>query len=177
MIRMSLKICLVIAALFGSVSSVFARDLPPCPSSGYKQNCFGTYTSANGDKYVGEYKDGKMDGQGTYTWANGDKYVGEWKDGKQNGQGTATFANGEKYVGEYKDGKRNGQGTHTYTSGTAQEGIWKDNEFLNAQKKSELDEHKDFCTEIGLTPKTEKFGDCVLKLMDEARRRQRTLKN
>ena len=95
----------------------------------------------------------------------------------RNGQGTLTWASGDKYVGEWKDGKRNGQGTYTYTSGAAQEGIWKDNEFLNAQKKSELDEHKDFCTEIGLTPKTEKFGDCVLKLMDEARRRQRTLKN
>ena len=136
------------------LSATASLALPACPASGYKHNCFGTY-----------------------TFPDGSKYVGEWKDGKQNGQGTATFANGEKYVGEYKDGKRNGQGTHTYTSGTAQEGIWKDNEFLNAQKKSELDEHKDFCTEIGLTPKTEKFGDCVLKLMDEARRRQRTLKN
>ena len=36
---------------------------------------------ANGDKYVGEYKDGKQHGQGTYTYANGDKYVGEYKDG------------------------------------------------------------------------------------------------
>ena len=27
-------------------------------------------------------------GHGTFTWANGGKYVGEWKDGKQHGQGT-----------------------------------------------------------------------------------------
>ena len=25
-------------------------------------------------------------GYGTYTYANGSKYVGEWKDGKENGQ-------------------------------------------------------------------------------------------
>ena len=32
-------------------------------------------------------------------------YVGEWKDGKRNGQGTFTSTDGSKYVGEYKDGK------------------------------------------------------------------------
>jgi hypothetical protein len=45
-----------------------------------------------------------VNGQGTYTSSNGDKYVGEYKDGKFNGQGTLTFADGEKYVGEFKDG-------------------------------------------------------------------------
>ena len=80
-----------------------------------------------GDKYVGEYKDGKYNGQGTYTHANGSKYVGEYKDGKINGQGTFTFANGNKYVGEYKDGKYNGQGIGTTADGNRQEGIWEDN--------------------------------------------------
>ena len=42
-------------------------------------------------------------GQGTSTWANGNKHVGEYKDGKRHGQGTYTFANGDKYVGEYKE--------------------------------------------------------------------------
>ena len=32
-------------------------------------------------KYVGEFKDNKPNGQGTWTYYNGDKYVGEWKDG------------------------------------------------------------------------------------------------
>ena len=68
-----------------------------------------TFTSDNGDKYVGEWKDGKGHGQGTYTYASGDKYVGEHKDGKKHGQGTYTLANGDKYVGEYKDGKYHGQ--------------------------------------------------------------------
>ena len=58
-----------------------------------------------GDKFVGEYKDGERNGQGTYTWTNGQKYVGEWKDEKENGQGTMSLSNGEKYVGEFKDGR------------------------------------------------------------------------
>ena len=56
--------------------------LPECPSSGYFHNCFGMYVWDDGNKYVGEWKDDKRDGQGTYTYANGDKYVGEFKDGK-----------------------------------------------------------------------------------------------
>ena len=29
-------------------------------------------------------------GQGTYTWPDGEKYVGEFKDGEYDGQGTFT---------------------------------------------------------------------------------------
>ena len=58
------------------------------------------------EKYVGEYKDGKRNGQGTITWSDGKNYVGEFKDGKFNGHGKLTWSDGKKYVGEYKDGKK-----------------------------------------------------------------------
>ena len=131
-----------------------AAALPDCPSSGYFDNCYGAYEWDNGDKYVGEWKDDKKNGQGTYSYANGDQYVGENKDGKAHGegtyifgresqwagdkyvgmykdgnihgQGTYTFASGEKYVGEFKDGIRDGQGTNTYTSGDKYVGEYKD---------------------------------------------------
>ena len=35
-----------------------------------------------GYKYDGDYKDGKFHGKGTYISAGGTKYVGEWKEGK-----------------------------------------------------------------------------------------------
>ena len=41
-----------------------------------------TFTFSNGDKYVGDYMDGKRTGKGTYYWSNGDKYVGDFVDGK-----------------------------------------------------------------------------------------------
>ncbi|MDG1764569.1 MAG: hypothetical protein P8H46_05155, partial [Paracoccaceae bacterium] len=100
--NMYLKIVLVISALFSGVGIVMASDLPDCPSSGYFHNCFGTYTDADGDKYVGEHKNNKANGQGVVNFANGNKYVGEYKDGKRNGQGAFTWASGSKYVGEWK---------------------------------------------------------------------------
>ena len=63
------------------------------------ENGKGTYTSANGNKYVGEYKDGEKNGQGITTWVSGefagDKYVGEYKKDYQHGNGTYTYANGD----------------------------------------------------------------------------------
>ena len=89
----------------------------------------GTYTFASGNKYIGEFKDGKRHGQGTFTYAGknaGVKYVGEFKDNKYNGQGTLTSPNGFKYVGEFKDMKFNGQGNVTYEDGDKYEGEFKD---------------------------------------------------
>ena len=40
---------------------------------------------------MGVFKDRERNGQGTYTYSDGDKYEGEWKNGKYHGQGTYTF--------------------------------------------------------------------------------------
>jgi len=95
--------------------------LPPCPGSYADDLSLTTWTNC----------------QGTYTYAfipiDGDKYVGEWKDGKRHGQGTYTFANGDKYVGEWKDSLAHGQGTFTYADGSEkEEGIWKDGEYAHS---------------------------------------------
>ena len=106
------------------VGNVYA--LPPCPSSAYLDNCYGTRTYSNGGKYVGEFKDNKFHGQGAYTWADGTKYVGDYKDNKKHGQGAITTAKGDKYVGEFKDGKMHGEGTYTFADGKKYVGEWKD---------------------------------------------------
>ena len=125
--NLSLTFCLNIATLLASVGVGFAGShLPNCPSSGYFDNCFGTWSDGKGYKYVGEYNDDKPHGQGTATFSTphsgaGAKYVGEYRDGKRNGQVTATFSTphssaGYKYVGEYKNDERNGQGTATWST-------------------------------------------------------------
>jgi TPR repeat protein len=117
------------AMLLLSVGKSFA--LPSCPSNpnAYYDNCIGVATYANGDKYVGEWRDGKRDVYGSYTYANGNKHVGEYKDSKANGQGTYTYANGNKYVGKFKDDKKNGQGTFTYANGGKYVGKFKDDKY------------------------------------------------
>ena len=93
-----------------------------------KLNGQGTYTSQDGKKYVGEFKDGKHEGQGIFTWPNGNKYFGDFKDDEPDGQGTYSWANGNKYVGEFKLGKRDGQGTFAWADGKKYIGEWQDGE-------------------------------------------------
>jgi hypothetical protein len=121
--------CLTCAVLLLNVGQSFA--LPPCPSNlnAYYDKCFGTVTYDNGDKYVGEWKDDKMNIHGSYTYANGNKHVGEYKDNKANGQGTYIYANGNKYVGEFKGNKKNGQGIFIYANGGKYDGEWKDDKY------------------------------------------------
>ena len=50
--------------------------------------------------------------------------------------------------------------------------IFKDNEFRYAETRekkepSKLDKYKSTCEELGFVSGTEKFGDCVMKLMDK----------
>ena len=77
--HLSCKICLVIAALLESVSFGFA--LPDCP--GKKSTswnfCVGAHTYANGNKYFGEWKDGKRHGQGIEYYINGTVSEGIYK--------------------------------------------------------------------------------------------------
>jgi hypothetical protein len=117
-------------------------------------NCEGLYNALRWDNCVG-----------TYLWSSGEQYVGEFKDGKQHGQGNYTYVSGENYAGEFKENKYHGRGTFTFANGMVKEGIFKDDKFLYTQKKSKVDKHKEFCEEIGFTPKTEGFGNCVLELM------------
>ena len=58
-----------------------------------------------GDFFFGKglYMRGKLNGQGTKTWANGDKYVGEYKDDLKSGQGTHSYADGSVKEGIWKD--------------------------------------------------------------------------
>ena len=60
-------------------------------------------------------------GKGTFTFPDGEKYVGEYKDGKRHGKGTCISQDGEKYVDEYKDGKLVEQIFSTYKRTVAQD--------------------------------------------------------
>ena len=131
-----IRLSLLVFAFVLSGTAFGQSKLPACQGSDTKRwsNCTGTYTFTDGDKYVGEWKDGKYNGQGTYTYATGEKYVGEYKDDKVNGQGTYTFTSGNKYVGEFKDTKKHGQGIYYSVNGSIKEsGIYKDDKLVTSQ--------------------------------------------
>ena len=132
-------------------------SLPPCPGD-FKTttwtNCFGTYTYYDGSKYVGEYRDGKRNGQGIEYAANGTiSRSGLWANGAlsqayaidtsrfpsqsslppcptnkkaiwTNCAGRFDWWDGEHYIGEFRDNKRNGFGTNQYVGGRAYRGMW-----------------------------------------------------
>ena len=88
-----------------SVNTGQDSALPSCPSSGVWNNCFGSWTNANGAKYVGEFKAGIYHGQGIYMSANRDEYVGEFKDGIANGLGILPYPDGRIEEGMFENGK------------------------------------------------------------------------
>jgi hypothetical protein len=83
--------------------------------SGNCLNGKGTWVHPTKGIYIGQFKDGKFNGQGTlicplgYT-AIGYKYTGEWKDGEWHGKGELVYADGRKEIGTWKNGLRHGQG-------------------------------------------------------------------
>ncbi|MDC0139867.1 hypothetical protein OAI04_03520, partial [Hyphomicrobiales bacterium] len=97
--------------------------------------------------------------------ANGDIYVGEFKDGLRNGQGTLTYVNGDIYVGEFKDDLFNGQGTFENWYGRKKEGIWKEDKFLYKNIDTKKDEV--FCLDIGFKLNTPEFDKCVQKSSEQ----------
>ena len=75
-------LCIPAALLL--LSSTEGWSLPPCKGSDDSTwtDCFGTYTRADGAKYVGEWKDGTGHGQGTYTHADGTVKKGTFRNGE-----------------------------------------------------------------------------------------------
>jgi hypothetical protein len=172
-----MKKMLILLSLVLSSFSFAQSNLPPCMGD-YWKNCFGAYDYPSGNKYVGQWKDNKQNGQGSITFANGDKYVGQFKDDQRNGQGTYTWANGTKYVGQYGDDQRNGFGTYYYANGSINlQGLWRNNEFVQAQtpqpviapvvpkppvpvsNPQEIKRQK--CIRLGLAPGSVDFQQCM----------------
>ena len=81
--HLTLSILVTLAVLLGGAGESFA--LPECPGT-YNAN---TWTNC----------------EGTFNYADGDKYVGEWKDDNKHGQGTFTFADGRVEEGIFENGK------------------------------------------------------------------------
>ncbi len=79
---------------------------------------YGTYQFPSGNKYTGNFKQYKREGQGTIYFANGDKYEGFFHDNEKT-SGTYYFSTGAKYSGNYDSNGVEYNGTITSVTGMA----------------------------------------------------------
>lgn len=92
---------------------------------------FGECLYNNGEKYIGQYREGKRCGKGTYYWPNlkdlqnyeGDDFYNDIVEVK----GFGVWPYGRKYTGENKNNKMHGQGMCTWPDGKIHNGTWKYN--------------------------------------------------
>jgi hypothetical protein len=106
-----------------------------------KMNGRGKYMYKNGEEYEGEFLNDQMSGFGRYVWPNGNGtnvYEGEWKNSKQNGRGKFLWPDGQVYEGEFKDGTSNGSGRMSFADGSVFEGQFKDGQCAAFVSQSSL---------------------------------------
>ena len=111
--------CWLLAATYFIVGGAMAQSqLPPCPSMGYKHNCFGEWNPAPTSNVSNN---------------SAQRYVGEIANDKPNGRGTTSWIGGERYVGDHRDGVRDGEGTLFSRDGSIlQSGVWSRGRFVRS---------------------------------------------
>jgi hypothetical protein len=87
----------------------------------------GTYTFADGKKYIGQFKEDMYFGSGTLIMPDGSRYVGQFKDDQFNGQGTYSWPDNSRYSGQFLNGSFHGKGTYTWSDGKKFVGEWREN--------------------------------------------------
>lgn len=124
-------------------------QLPSCVGKDARRwsNCQGIHNFANGDRYEGEFRDGKFNGWGTYYHLANDQF------------------RGDKYTGQFLNGTRQGSGRYTAaTSGDILEGIWNAGAFVRAEKVA-----IQAPTDFGLLEERKKLEEEKIRLADERR--------
>ncbi len=71
----------------------------------------GAQTYPSGDRYEGEVRDGIPNGIGTYVTAEGGRFDGEFVAGQRSGYGIYVWPDGARYEGEWREGVPEGDGT------------------------------------------------------------------
>ncbi len=121
-----------------NLSTVIAKNrLEPCRDSDVRNwnFCYGEIELPYGNKYIGEFKNGKFHGDGAYIYTLGrDKYEGQFKGGDAHGLGIFYYSNGNKYQGYFEKDLINGEGILTYANGRIEEGIWSKGKLIKTKK-------------------------------------------
>ncbi len=95
----------------------------------------GTNTSTRPTKTTGCVSGNCENGSGLYIWSNGEKYEGQWNNGKFHGKGAYTWVDGSKFSGNWVMGEKTGYGTYYQADGTSQTGNWQNGELAGNSSK------------------------------------------
>jgi hypothetical protein len=85
--------------------STYTHTLQAQCIAGNCSNGQGTFLYPSGAKYIGDFKNGIVEGVGVCYYTDGSKYSGEWKARFPDGKGTKTYADGTKRTGRWIKGK------------------------------------------------------------------------
>lgn len=70
----------------------------------------GLFIAASGDRFEGDWENGKIQGRCLMKTASGDTYNGSWSNNLREGYGIEKLSNGDIYQGQYENDKKNGLG-------------------------------------------------------------------
>ncbi len=73
-----------------------------------------------------------QDGEGIFVFDNGQRYVGQFSNGRIEGQGALYYPNGNRYLGGFTAGRPHGEGVLIYPDGRRRDGIWSYGELRDA---------------------------------------------
>ncbi len=143
-------------------SAMAQSQLPSCAGKDARRwtNCQGVINFINGDRYEGEFRDGKWNGWGTYYHLANNQF------------------RGDKYTGQFLNGSRQGSGRYTSANGgETLEGIWNSGAFVRAERVN-IPAPNDFA----LLEERKRIEEEKMRLseerrqMDEERKRRETAK-
>jgi len=109
-------------------NGVYKGDIIVTPDGYSLAHGYGTFTSSNGELYIGQWKMGKRDGRGMKLWEDGREYIGQWKVNRRSGYGMISWTNRDIYIGEIQYGFQQGQGMLKCANGEQYTGEWNVNE-------------------------------------------------
>lgn len=91
----------------------------------------GTMVSPKGNRYDGEFRNGRREGCGTYSFSSGKRYIGQFKADRFEGLGIWLVGGGNRYVGAFKDNRCHGEGIFLFSDNRSQRGIWQNGKLVD----------------------------------------------
>ena len=68
-------------------------------------------------KYEGYFKKDQLDGKGIMIWNDMNVYKGDWKNGKKEGKGIMNYNDGDRYEGDFIKDEFEGKGKYYWNNG------------------------------------------------------------